>query len=81
MCDVSEASPPPVIEWLDDSGVISAEFDNVDYLNGGRYLLFRELTVEQLGKTYHCRVTNANIHNTVESSGNYTFNNLGKLNR
>ena len=70
-----------MIEWLDDSGVITENFDSnrARYLDGGRYLLLRALTVEQSSRTYHCRITNAFIHNSIESAGSYTLNNLGKL--
>ena len=70
-----------MIEWLDDSGVIAENFDfnRARYLDGGRYLLLRALTVEQSSRTYRCRITNALIYNITESAGSYTLNNLGKL--
>ena len=78
LCDV-QASPPPMIEWLDDFGVIADDpiGNTVRYLNGGRYLLLSSLSLQQASRTYHCRVTNALIHTTVESGGNYTLNDLG----
>ena len=78
LCDIPSASPPPVIEWLDDNGLISSEPD-VRYVSGGRYLVIRELTAEQISRTYRCRVTNAIVHDTVTSNGDYTLTDLGKL--
>ena len=81
LCGVSGASPPPVIEWLDNRGVIAENFDfnRARYLNGGRYLLLHALIVEQINRTYRCRITNGFIYNIIESTGSYTLNNLGKL--
>ena len=67
-----------MIEWWDDNGVLLTS-NAIHYLNGGQYLLLRELTVEKINRMYHCRVTNALLHNTVQSTGSYTLNNLGRL--
>jgi hypothetical protein len=78
LCDV-QASPPPVIEWLDGFGVLADDpvGNTVRYLEGGRYLLLSSLSFQQANQTYHCRVTNALLHTTVESNGMYTLNDLG----
>ena len=78
LCDIPLASPPPVIEWWDDNGLISSEPD-VRYVNGGRYLVLRELTADKISRMYRCRVTNAFVHTTVTSNGDYTLTDLGKL--
>ena len=41
--------------------------------------MIRELTAEQISRTYRCRVTNAFVHSTVNSTGSYTLTDLGKL--
>ena len=80
LCDIPSASPPPVIEWWDDNGFIPDVPDmDVRYVNGSRYLVIRELTAEQISRMYRCRVTNAFLHTTVTSNGDYTLNDLGKL--
>ena len=80
LCDIPSACPPPVIEWWDDNGLIPDVPDmDVRYVNGGQYLVIRELTAEQISRTYRCRVTNAVVHDTVTSNGDYTLNDLGKL--
>ena len=73
-----------MIEWWDDNGLIpnpnpDPNPDNIRYINGGRYLVFVEITTDQISRTYCCRVTNALVHSTRNSTGSYTLNDLGKL--
>lgn len=70
-----------MIEWLDGFGVLADDpvGNTVRYLEGGRYLLLSSLSFQQANQTYHCRVTNALLHTTVESNGMYTLNDLGTV--
>ena len=80
LCDVPSAMPPPVIEWVDGSGVIIAD-DGITttYANEGQYLVLSELTPAQISRTYSCRVTNVRVHSAEESAGSYMLIDQGKL--
>ena len=66
-CDVLPSSPPPQIRWLRDGNPIAEVTVNneVRFLDGGRYLYLRSLTVANLASTYRCEVTNVFLDRTV----------------
>ncbi len=62
-CDVVDARPYPEILWhFNDDTTPIAEVTNQNsilYLEGGRYLLIRQLTAQQRMGRFHCEVVNA----------------------
>ena len=72
-CHVGDANPPPQIRWHNGSGILTENTTNnrLRFLDNGRYLLIRELTLAQVNTTYHCEVINARLHETVRSPTTY----------
>ena len=70
--------PPPVIEWVDGNGVIIADGRSTT-TNEGRYLVLSQLTLDQISRTYSCRVTNVRVHSTEESTGSYMLIDQGRF--
>ena len=66
-CDVLLSSPPPQIRWLRDGNPIAEVTINneVRFLDGGRFLYLRILTVADLASTYRCEVTNVFLDRPV----------------
>lgn len=59
-CDFASSNPAPDVVWHDDLGSIAEVLTNnqIQYLEGGRYLLIRTLTNAQRARSYYCAVTN-----------------------
>jgi hypothetical protein len=62
-CDVLDARPSPKILWFannDPTPIAEIKhLDRIHYLDGGRFLFIRRLTVKQRMSNYHCEITNA----------------------
>ena len=76
-CDLLQGNPTPIVQWYANNRrfnqVRSPPENEVLYLDGGRYLFIRALTVSQREQTYQCEVTNALINTRVVAPVSYTF--------
>ena len=80
-CDVLESNPAPQIRWLQDGYPIAENRSDseVHFLDDGRYLYLRSLTVADLASTYRCEVTNVFLDRPVMSPTIYRL--IDNLNR
>ena len=69
-CYVRDTNPTPLIRWRDGNGILTAD-NRLRFLDNGSYLLFTQLTLEQVNTNYQCEVTNARLHETVPSPTTY----------
>ena len=62
-CDFLEASPRPRIQWFMNNGTFpiaeETDQDEVLFVEEGRFLFIRVLTVQQRNSSFHCKVVNA----------------------
>ena len=77
-CDPPAANPPPVVEWLRDGTL-------VDTTNANKYkvlpssggLIIGDVFATDIGPTYQCCVTNAEVFRTEHSPYTYQLNQVG----
>ena len=59
-CDFRDSKPRPTVQWfMNNVSMIAEDQDQnrILYLEGGRYLFIRELTMAQRNAFYHCEVS------------------------
>ncbi len=71
-CDYLDAKPSPEVEWFMNNGSMKIEEvpeqNQLLFLEGGRYLFIRTLTVAQRSAFFHCEVVNAYLGTAPQRS-------------
>lgn len=57
LCDFLAVNPPLTVRWYANNALLNKVAGEVFFLDGGRYLYIKELTVEQRQMRYHCDVS------------------------
>ena len=77
-CNPPEANPPPMIEWLRDGTIVDITNANkYKVLPSGGELIIGNVVAADIGTTYRCRVTNAEVYRTENSPFSYQLNQVG----
>lgn len=72
-CDVLDAKPPPRIKWYNDLNDQIRQSNEVQFLDGERYLYLRRLKAIHLERQYYCAVTSVNLSWEISAPSRYVL--------